>query len=97
MASLTQKLTSGKVLGSRNISKTLGTTLGVWQTTNMTVMAIEARVILASRFRTTLTPPWLLSPSLFEEEVWWTPESPFPTIPSLNLKGNPFYSSTSAL
>ena len=45
-----------------NISMRLGTQRGAWHTTNMMVMAIDARVIRPSRFRS-VVPPVRLSSS----------------------------------
>ena len=56
-------LTFGNASCSNATSITFGTTLGVWQMTNIIVIAIDALVIRASRFLKMFSPPWLLKPS----------------------------------
>ena len=64
-------LTFGNAFWSNKTSNKLGMTLGVLQIRNMMVIPIEAFVILASLFRTRLSPPWcILRPSLPRKIPW---------------------------
>ena len=64
-------LTFGNAFCSNKTSNKLGMTLGVLQIRNMMVIPIEAFVILASLFRTRLSPPWcILRPSLSRKIPW---------------------------